>query len=433
MKTTPFWWEQAEPAHGERSFDKDACSVLIVGAGYTGLSAAITLAEAGVSDVFVVDAMRIGEGASSRNGGQIGNAPKFDLAYATRKFGAKRASEIMDDYEQSMPFMLKRASTLADGFDLSLNGSVTGIHSQKDMRKLLAIRDALPADQRNGFEILDKAGMRRVLNSDIYVGALLKHGQGGLHPAKYVQALANRARSLGVRIFTGWQYQGATRDGAGHRVQLSEGQGGQTGIRADKVLLSVNGYAGPEQKWLRKRIIPVQSYMIATEPLPFDRMEALIPQNRVAGDTKHILYYYRRSPDGTRMLFGGRARFSTSTEAESAVGLRRFMTHTFPSLKDAKITHSWLGNVCFSYDFVTHVGRMEDGVYYSSCYNGNGVSMATYMGHRAAEMLLGVPGHDRGVVNTHFPRILFYNGNPWFLPLVGNWYRFLDRSARWFG
>ena len=433
MKTTPFWWEEAEPTHGERSFDKDTCSVLIVGAGYTGLSAAITLAEAGVSDVFVVDAMRIGEGASSRNGGQIGNAPKFDLTYATAKFGAKRASEIMDDYEQSMPFLLKRASTLADSFDLNLNGSVTGIHSRKDMRKLLAIRDGLPVDQRKSFEILDKSEMGRVLNSDIYVGALLKHGQGGLHPAKYVRALANRARSLGVRIFTGWRYLEAPRDGAGHRVRLSDGQGSQAVIRADKVLLSVNGYAGPEQKWLRKRIIPVQSYMIATEPLPFEKMEALIPQNRVAGDTKHILYYYRRSPDGTRMLFGGRARFRTSTEADSAVGLRQFMAHTFPSLKEVQITHSWLGNVCFAYDFVTHVGRMQDGVYYSSCYNGNGVSMATYMGHRAAEMLLGTPGYDRGVVNTYFPRILFYNGNPWFLPLVGNWYRFLDHSARWFG
>ncbi|MEZ5798682.1 MAG: FAD-binding oxidoreductase [Paracoccaceae bacterium] len=433
MKTTPFWWEEAEPAHGERSFDTGSCSVLIVGAGYTGLSAAITLAEAGIRDVLVVDAMRIGEGASSRNGGQIGNAPKFDLAYASRKFGARRAAEIMDDYEQAMPFMLKRAATLSDPFDLDLNGAVTGIHSRKDLRKLQAMRDSLPPDQRDSMEILGKAEMGRVLKSDIYVGALLKHGQGGLHPAKYVRALANRARSLGVRIFTGWRYQGATRDGAGQMVRLADAQGGPVTIRADKVLLSVNGYAGPEQKWLRRRIIPVQSYMIATEPLPLDQMEALIPQNRVAGDTKHILYYYRRSPDGTRMLFGGRARFSTSTEAESALGLRRFMAHTFPALKDAPISHSWLGNVCFAYDFVTHLGRLQDEVYYSSCYNGNGVSMATYMGHRAAEMLMGVPGHDRGVVNTTFPAIPLYNGNPWFLPLVGNWYRFLDRSARWFG
>lgn len=109
------------------------------------------------------------------------------------------------------------------------------------------------------------------------------------------------------------------------------------------------------------------------------------------------------------------------------------MLHTVPSMKNAKITHSWLGNVCFAYDFVTHVGRMEDGVHYSSCHNGNGVSMTTCMGHRAAEMLMQVPGLDRGVVNTHFPPIWFYNGNPWFLPMVGNWYRLPDRTARWFG
>ncbi|MFT4148874.1 MAG: FAD-binding oxidoreductase [Paracoccaceae bacterium] len=432
MKTTPFWWEEAEPAHGERSFDRDSCAALIVGSGYTGLSAAITLAEAGVTDVFVVDAMRIGEGASSRNGGQIGNAPKFDLAYAARKFGDRRAREIMDDYEQSMPFLLKRAATLADPFDLQLNGSVSGLHSRKDLREMQALRDSLPADKRADFEVVGEADVSRVLGTSIYRGALVKHDQGGIHPAKYVRALANRARSLGVRIFTGWRYTGATRDGAGHLVRLADGAGQTVAIKADKVLLGTNGYAGPELPWLRKRIIPVQSYMIATEPLPLDRMEQLIPHNRVAGDTKHILYYFRRSPDGTRMLFGGRARFSTSTEQQSAVGLRQFMLHTFPSLKDAAITHSWLGNVCFAYDFVTHLGRMEDGVYYSSCYNGNGISMATYMGHRAAEMMLGVPGHDRGVVNTHFPRLWFYNGNPWFLPMVGNWYRFLDRKARWF-
>lgn len=433
MKTTPFWWEEAEPAHGDRSFDRDTCSALIVGAGYTGLSAAITLAEAGIGNVIVVDAMRIGEGASSRNGGQIANGPKFDLAYATRKFGQKRALEIMDDYDQAMPFLLKRAATLTDPFDLDLCGSVTGIHSRKDLAQLRAMRDGLPPEKRKDYDILDAVDVGRVLKTDIYVGALVKHHAGGLHPAKYVRALANRARALGVRIVTGWRYQGATRDGSGHLVRLSDGTGGTAAIKADKVLLSTNGYAGPELPWLRKRIIPVQSYMIATEPLPFDRMEALIPGNRVAGDTKHILYYYRRSPDGTRMLFGGRAKFRTSTEEESAVGLRQFMLHTFPSLKDARITHSWLGNVCFAYDFVTHLGRMEDGVHYSSCYNGNGVSMATYMGHRAAEMMMGVPGHDRGVVNTHFPRLWFYNGNPWFLPMIGNWYRFLDRSARWFG
>lgn len=432
MKTTPFWWEEAEPTHGERVFDRDSCGALIVGAGYTGLSAAITMAEAGVGNVFVVDTMRIGEGASSRNGGQIGNAPKFNLAYATRKFGEKRAQEIMDDYEEAMPFMLKRAATLSDPFDLSLCGAVTGVHSRKDLRKLLAIRDSLPPEKRKDFEVLGEADVGRVLKSDIYRGALVRHDQGGLHPAKYVRALANRARALGVRIFTGWRYQGSTRDGVGHLVRLSDGKGASAAIKANKVLLSANGYAGPELPWLRKRIIPVQSYMIATEPLPFDHMEALIPQNRVAGDTKHILYYFRRSPDGTRMLFGGRARFRTSTEEESAVGLRKFMLHTFPSLKGARITHSWLGNVCFAYDFVTHLGRLDDGVYYSSCYNGNGVSMATYMGHRAAEMVMSVPGHDRGVVNTHFPRLWFYDGHPWFLPIVGNWYRLLDRSARWF-
>lgn len=434
MKTTPFWWEEAEPVHGERSFDRSDCSVLIIGAGYTGLSAAITLAEAGVQNVFVVDAQRIGEGASSRNGGQIGNSPKFDLAYASRKFGVKRAHEIMDDYKQAMPFMLQRASTLSDSIDLNLNGAVTGAHSRNDLQRLRDYRASLSAAEQSTVDVLDEKDVHTVLKTDIYRGAMLKRDMGGIHPAKYVRAMANKARALGVRIFTGWRYLKSEKSGSKYRVLLGEEGGRQTfDLSADKIFLAINGYVGPELPWLRKRTIPVQSYMIATEQLPFEMMEELIPHNRVAGDTKHILYYFRRSPDGTRMLFGGRARFQTSTEQQSAVGLRNFMTHTFPSLKDAAITHSWFGNVCFAYDFVSHVGRMDDGVYYSSCCNGNGISMSTYLGHRSALMLLEKPGSDTGVVNTKFPRLYFYNGHPWFLPVVGSWYRFLDRQARWFG
>lgn len=432
MKTTPFWWDEAEPAHGERHFDTNTCSVLIVGSGYSGLSAAITLAEAGVKDVFVVDAQRIGEGASSRNGGQIGNNPKFSLAEATRRFGAQRAGEIMDDYDQSMYFLLKRAKTLKDPFDLSMCGSVVGAHSRKDLKNLIAYRNGVDEEKRKGLEILSEGEEHRALKTDIYRGVMINHHTGSIHPAKYVRALANRARELGVRIFTGFRYMGVSNNAGRHDVRLEAVANRKSiTISSEKVLIGANGYAGSELPWLRKRTIPVQSYMIATEQLPLAQMEELIPGNRVVGDTKHILYYFRRSPDGTRILFGGRAKFRTSTAEESAVGLREFMLHTFPSLENARITHSWFGNVCFAYDFCSHVGKMPDGTYYTSCCNGGGISMMTYLGHRSAEMLLGLPGHDRGVVNTHFPRLYFYNGHPWFLPMVGTYYRFLDKAVRW--
>lgn len=433
MKTKPFWWDEAEPLHGERRFDTAKFSVVIVGSGYAGLSAAITLAEAGITDVAVIDAQRIGEGASSRNGGQIGSGAKFSLEQAARRFGMKRAKEILDDYDQSMPFMLKRAASLKDAFDLNLSGSVSGAHSHKDLKAFHAYRNALPAEKRHTVDVLDAHQMHGVLKTDIYRGALVKHDTGSIHPAKYVRALANHARSLGVRIFTGFRYLGAARSMGRFdiRVQDLESQA-EVQLSAEKMLMAANGYVGPEVRWLRQRTIPVQSYMIATEQLPFDQLEELMPNNRVAGDTKHILYYFRRSPDGTRILFGGRARFQTSTAEQSAVGLRNFMLHTFPSLEKARISHSWFGNVCFAYDFCSHVGRMEDGIHYVSCCNGGGISMMTYLGHRSAEMMLNVPGHDRGIVNSHFPRIYFYNGHPWFLPMVGSYYRFLDRSARLF-
>lgn len=433
MKTTPFWWEEAEPQHGERRFDTTRCSVLIIGSGYTGLSAAITLAEAGQTDVMVVDAMRIGEGASSRNGGQIGNAAKFTLAQATARFGEKRAKEIMEDYGSSMNFMIQRARSLKDSIDLNMAGNVVGAHTRKDMAKLHELRGRLPPDERDNFEIIDEGQIHRVLKTDIYRGAMVRHDHGTIHPAKYVRALANRARELGVRIFTGWRYKGAQKSSQYHVASLENVQDRSiVEIQADKILLGMNGYVGPEVPWLRQRTIPVQSYMIATEEMPFDLLETLIPKNRAVGDTKHILYYFRRSPDGRRILFGGRARFRNATEKEGAEGLRRFMEHTFPETRGVRLSHAWHGNVCFAYDFCSHGGRMEDGIYYQSCCNGGGISNQTYLGHRIAEYMLGLPNTDRGTIGSHFPRLYFYNGHPWFLPMVGTWYRFLDKSARWF-
>lgn len=433
MKTTPFWWEEAEPQHGDRRFDKTSCSVLIIGSGYTGLSAAITLAEAGQADVLVVDAMRIGEGASSRNGGQIGNAAKFTLAQATARFGEKRAKEIMDDYGSSMNFMIQRARSLRDPIDLNISGTVVGAHSRKDMAKLHELRGRLAPEDRDNFEIIEESQIHRVLKTDIYRGAMVRHDHGTIHPAKYVRALADRARELGVRIVTGWRYKGAQKGSQFHVARLEHVQDRSVvEIQADKIMLGMNGYVGPEVPWLRHRTIPVQSYMIATEEMPFDLLERLIPNNRAVGDTKHVLYYFRRSPDGKRILFGGRARFRNSTEKEGAEGLRRFMEHTFPETRGVRLSHAWHGNVCFAYDFCSHGGRMDDGIYYQSCCNGGGISNQTYMGHRMAEFMLGLPNTDRGVIGSHFPRLYLYNGNPWFLPIVGTWYRFLDKSARWF-
>ncbi len=301
MKTKPFWWEEAEPAHGERAFDSRSFAVVIIGSGYAGLSAAITLAEAGIKDVAVVDAMRIGEGASSRNGGQIGSGAKFSLEQAARRFGQQRAREILDDYDQAMPFMLQRAATLAEDFDLNLCGSVSGAHSHKDLRAFRDYRDGLAPDKRKHIDVLDAREMQGVLKTDIYRGALVKHDTGSVHPAKYVRALANRARALGVRLFTGFRFQGASRGTSRFEVRLQDVDSrAEVRLSADKVLMAANGYVGPEMPWLRQRTIPVQSYMIATEPLPFDQLEELMPGNRVAGDTKHILYYFRRSPDGRR-------------------------------------------------------------------------------------------------------------------------------------
>ena len=427
MKTTPFWWEEAEPEHGETTLDESRCDALIVGAGYTGLSAAITLAEAGAGKVIVIDSMRIGEGASSRNGGQTGNTAKFSLETAQRKFGDKLAREIMDDYGQAQAFLIDRGKTLADDFDFQMCGSITAIYGTRALKRLRAGHEAMSAEDRRKVRFLDKSELPSVLKSDLYKGALVRDGYGSLHPAKYVRALARRAVALGVRIFTPYQYVSARKAAGGFVADIRSASGERREIEATRILLAVNGYGGKRMKWLRDRVIPVQSYMIATEPLPFGDLETLMPENRMCFDSKHVLYYFRRSPDGTRILFGGRAKFSDIDAETSAHLLRDYMISVFPSLADVEITHSWLGNVCFAMDFMSHAGTTPDGLHYSTCCNGNGISMSTYMGHRIAEAMLEKPGAVRGVVNVDPPRIPFYGGTPWFLPIVGRWYHARDK------
>lgn len=425
MVTTPYWWEAAPPEAGlgaEALVDSD---VVIVGSGYTGLNAAITLAEAGVSPVTVIDSQRLGEGASTRNGGQLTWWSKVDMATLNRKFGAEVAQEIAGDFRDSMPFFLKRAGTLRPDFHLQLSGVVTGAHSLGDFRRLSAEWQSLPPALREQSWLLPRERLHEELKTSLYHGALVRGDGGLIHPGLYHRALRDRARELGVRLHSGIVVRRVERDQKGFIVHF-----GQSGtIRARQVIMGPNGYAGPLNSWLRRRLIPVKSYIIATDELPAEQLRELIPNGRGVGDTKRILYYYRLSPDGRRILFGGRASFTSTDELRSAVGLRRFMASVFPSLKDVGITHSWLGNVAFSFDFLPHLG-VHDGIHYAGGCNGSGVVMTTYLGDRVARMVLNGGGERTGLARIRFPTVPFYTGHPWFLGIIGNIYRLQDKMTR---
>jgi glycine/D-amino acid oxidase-like deaminating enzyme len=178
--------------------------------------------------------------------------------------------------------------------------------------------------------------------------------------------------------------------------------------------------------WQRRRVIPIGSYIIATEPWPKEKMLALLPKDRVISDTRKLVFYYRLSPDLTRMVFGGRVAYMENDPRVSAPRLHDWMTRIFPELKPAKVTHSWMGYVAYTFDTLPHIGR-QDGLHYAMGYCGSGISLATYFGMRIGQQVLGKAEGRTPLDNVPFPTRPLYGGNPWFLAPSIFYYRLRDK------
>jgi len=249
----------------------------------------------------------------------------------------------------------------------------------------------------------------------------------GCNPARYVAGLARSARKAGAEIFEHARVESIVRDSRngelGWKVSTSRGQ-----LWAHEVFVGTSGYTGPATPTLQKKLIPIGSFIIATEILPKALAKELSPRNRMIYDSKNYLYYYRLTPDG-RMLFGGRAAFFPETDQtirRSADLLRRGMIGVYPQLRDARVEYVWGGTLDFAFDIMPHAGQM-DGMYYAVGYAGHGVAMATFQGQKIAEMMAG-DKPENPFVGIPFPGapLGLYNGKPWFLPFAGAWYKVLD-------
>jgi glycine/D-amino acid oxidase-like deaminating enzyme len=204
-------------------------------------------------------------------------------------------------------------------------------------------------------------------------------------------------------------------------------------VAADAVLVATNGYSldrrGTASPWLARRLVPLNSYIIATEELPEATIERLFPGRRMISESRRVLNYFRPSPDGRRVLWGGRASFRKATAEGSAPTLHRRMVECFPELREVRITHAWTGMVAFTFDGLPHIG-VQDGVHYAAGCQGSGVAMATWLGHNIALKLAGAANERFALDGLPFPTRPTYTGNPWFLPIVGTYYRLRDSLDR---
>jgi glycine/D-amino acid oxidase-like deaminating enzyme len=426
FSTTPYWWEAAPPPPPAPFALPDAAEVVVIGGGLCGLSCALELGRAGVR-ALVLDREAIGWGASSRNGGALSGAGSLGRAKSdvAKGLDPKLLAEMVDEAEAS--FDALDALIAREAIDCAWRrcGRFVGAHTEAAMATLAKRADLLNASEPGSAELLPRARLAEELGTTLYHGGLRIARAGSLHPAQYTQGLAAAARRAGATLAGGITVQGIARDGTGFVVATSAGP-----VKARHVMVATNGYTGRATPWQRRRVIPVASYMIATEEIGAERVQALLPRLRVYGDTKKILYYFRPSPDGMRILFGGRATLSDTDPRIGARWLHRQLLHLFPQLEGVRITHGWKGNVAFAFDMLPHVGAHE-GIHFALGCNGSGVTTMTHLGTVAARMMLGGDNRSSAFARMKVPTVPGYTGSPWFMPIVTGLYRMKDRRDGW--
>jgi len=426
FKPAPYWWEAYTPAAGESGEVPREVRVAIVGGGYAGLACAMELADAGIG-CCVLEAGELGIGASTRNGGMVSGGVNIGKSFTGKvtELPSGQARDILASASDA--FALVEALIRRESIEChwQRSGRFVGAWTPDDYadqeKRVAKLNDAA----QSGSYMVPRERQREEIGSDYYYGGMVIERSANLHPALYYKGLLDAVRERGVTVCSMARANRIEPHGNGWLIDTARGP-----LRAGDVVIATNGYTGDLTPALRRRVIPVASQIIATEELPADLAASLSPKGRALADTKRVLCYYRLSPDGRRMIFGGRARFTSISPRAAAPILYRFMTDRYPQLKGVKVTHAWTGNVAFTFDALPHTGRM-DGLHYALGCNGSGVAMMTYLGAQTARRIIGGANRPCGFELAEFPDLPLYRGNPdWALPALGAYYRIRDAVSR---
>jgi glycine/D-amino acid oxidase-like deaminating enzyme len=428
LKEMPVWMEGVTfpVVDAERPLP-ERVDVAVVGGGYTGLAAARELARRGAS-VAVLEAHGFGAGASSRNGGMVLTGLKLEAAQLIAKYGLERARRLFGASLAALECVERIVAQERIDCAFARSGHLLLACKPAHFKALAHESELLEREFGHPTRLVAPADLHDEIGSRAYHGGLVDEASAGINPARYLAGLARAAQRAGALLFERAPVERVTRRAGadkGHSYMVHTARGA---LCAGAVFVASGGYTGPATPTLRRKIVPLGSYIIATEPLPEAVAREVSPRNRMIFDTKRFLYYFRLTPD-RRMLFGGRAGFLPATPAtvrESAEILRRGMLHVYPQLRDARIEYAWSGTLDVTFDLMPHAGVIN-GLHYAVGYAGHGVAMATYLGSRMGARLAG----DTGAVpfeELPFPGapLGLYDGRPWFLPLVGAWYKLLD-------
>ena len=422
FKSAPYWWDHVPRPELALTALPARADVVVIGSGYTGLHAALQTARGGRHTV-VLDAEAAGFGCSTRNGGQISTSikPAYDVLAA--RHGPQRAFEILKEGQNSLKFIAEFINSEGLACDFSVAGRFHAAHNQRQYEALADRVKIQPKGLEVAAHMVSRSEQHREIGSDKYFGGAVYEQHASVDPARYHQGLLDLVIAARANVLPYCPALSIERRNDRFHVTTARGI-----IDARDVIIATNGYTGSLTPWLKRSVIPIGSYMIATEALDRALVDELIPQNRIVSDTRKVIYYYRASPDRRRILFGGRVSLNETDPRISGPILQSDMVDIFPQLAGKKISHSWSGFVAYSFDELMHVGQ-RDGMYYSAGYCGAGVGTASYFGMRLGQKVLGLRDGRTALDGLKFQTRPFYTGNPWFLAPSILYYRWRDRKG----
>ena len=424
MRLASYWHETAPRFSGAvQGPPGGRADVVVVGGGFTGLSAALSLARKG-AQVVLLEAERVGGAASGRNGGHVNNGFAQDYGAMCARLGTERANKLYRAFDAGVDTVERIVREENIDCDFRRVGKLKLAAKPEHYDKLARSQEFLAREVDPDTHLVSKAALSEELGSDAYYGGLVYRKSAGMHMGKFVHGLASAVTRHGVRIHVNTPLIALRRTPQGHALETPGGQ-----VLARQVLLATGTSAVGPLGWFRRRIVPVGAYLIVTEQLPEEVLDRILPRRRNATNTRNLVNFFRVTPDN-RLLFGGRARFAApgpESDPKSGEILRRDMVATFPYLSQVRIDYCWGGLVDMTRDRLPRAGE-RDGVYYSMGYSGHGTQMSTYMGTVMADIIDGGPDRNPWK-DFDWPAIPGHFGPPWFLPMVGAYYRFKDRVS----
>ena len=424
--TDPFWWENLPQANSNHDAPPPAADIVVIGSGYTGLSCATTLARGG-KGVVLFERDRFGVGASTRSGGQVSGGVTLGKSAAGKYSAAQTdiARRRLHDASAAMTYLENLIAEEQIDCDYHRTGRIVAAWTPQHLEQMRGRIPELNALTAADARMLSRQEIADELGSDYYIGGMLVNRAGHLDPGKLHAGLLKLALLSGVQCYDHSAVTSVERNGTEFLVTTARGN-----VRAQRVVVATNAYTGGLDRYLNRRIIPIASHVVATEPLSDALADVTIPKNRSVSENRRVLNYYRKSPDGRRLIFGGRTRFFPMSSETSSRLLLQTLGRIFPQLGQIRISHCWQGNVALTFDAVPRIGR-HDGIDYCVGCNGSGITLMTYLGHLTArKLLLGTSDPICSFDDDNMPSSKLYRGRTWFLPIAGTSFQIFDAVDR---